>query len=409
MTRHVLTLIWNRKRATGLILVELVACFVVLCAVATMGYDVLNRLRQPLGFEMERRWEVEIGGIPFFGLEGEEEARVNAMVQDMRRTVADLPEVEDAALVFNSPLAGSRSITSTSIEGLTLTMDQVMVEPAAREVLELELVAGRWLAEGDELLDFSPAVVTRGLVRSLFGDADPIGQMLPITERDGTPREVDGPEDLRRIVGVVAAYRRDGRLGDADPHAVFSVNREKKDYIALSNIVFTVAPGTPRAFEERLLTVLRGINPEWNYSVESYDDRQAEARTQALMPLLLSGIVAGFLIVMVGLGLVGVLWQAVIRRTREMGLRRALGATDGGVRGQIIAELLALTSVAVILGSALFFQAPLLGMTGSIGYPVLVLAAVTSAAALAAFVTLCGLYPSWLATRVEPARALQYE
>jgi putative ABC transport system permease protein len=409
MTRHVLKLIWNRKRANGLILVELVACFVVLCAVTTMGLDALNRWRQPLGFAMERRWEVEIDGIPFLDVSDEEEARLGEMIRDMRRAVADRPEVEQAALVFNSPLAGSRSITATTIAGRTINMDQVVVDPVAGEVLQLELVAGRWLEEGDELRDFTPVVITRDLARTLFGDDGPMGQLMPFTERDGTLREVDGPEDIRRIVGLVSAYRRDGRLGDPTSHAAFSVNRSGRDYTTWSNIVFTVAPGTPRAFEETLLAVLRGIEPDWNYTVESYADRQDERRLETLMPLLLASIVAGFLIVMVGLGLVGVLWQAVIRRTREMGLRRALGATNEGVRGQIIAELLGLTAVAVALGALLFFQAPLLGMTGSIGYPVLVLAAVASAALLSVFVIVCGLYPSWLATRIEPARALQCE
>jgi len=409
MTRHVMTLIWNRKRANGLILVELLACFIVLCAVFSAGLDMARRWQYPLGFDITDRWEVDVSGANFFALEDEEAEQATESFRQLRRAVGDLPMVEQATLVFNAPLSHMSSITETLLEGQRVRMQQVYLEPEALEVLGLEMVAGRWLERGDELLEFTPVVIDQDMGRRLFGGDDPLGQLLPTIDRDGQVEEADSPEDIRRIVGMVSAYRKEGRLGDDRIHAALALNRKGRDYTAVSNIVFKVSPGTPRAFEEQLLATLRGINPDWNYNVMSYGDKQADRQLQQLMPLILAGVVAGFLIIMVGLGLVGVLWQAVIRRTREMGLRRALGATDRGVRGQIITELMALTMVAVALGTVLFLQAPLLGLTGTIGYPVLILAVVLAMVVLASFVAICGLYPSWLATRVEPARALQYE
>ncbi len=409
MTRHVMKLIWNRKRANGLIRVELLAGLIVLCAVLTTGLDMLHRWQFPLGFETTDCWEVGISGFGYFDLEDEEAAAATETFKELRRAVADLPMVEQAALVFNAPLSDMSSITATTINGQEVHMQQVYLEPEAREVFRFDLVAGRWLEKGDGLLDHTPVVIDQDLARQLFPGENPLGKLLPLIDREGNPAEAKGPEDIRRIVGLVSAYRKDGRLGDSHTHAVMVPNRAEESYLSISNIDFRVAPGTSGAFEEQLLATLRGINPEWNYNVESYAYRVADRELQQLMPLILVGVLAGFLIIMVGLGLVGVLWQAVIRRTREMGLRRALGATDHGVRRQIIAELMALTLVAVALGSILFFQAPLLGLTGSIGYPVLILAALIAAIVLAAFVAVCGLYPSWLATRVDPARALQYE
>jgi len=409
MTRHVMKLIWNRKRSNGLILVELLACFIVLCAVLTTGLDMLRRWQVPMGFEVTDCWEVQISGGSLFALEGEEAEAAAETVMELRRAVANLPAVEQAALVFNAPLSEMSSITTTRIDGQAIRMQQVYLEPEARGVFKFDLVAGRWLEPGDGLLDFTPVVIDRDLGRRLFPGENPLGKLLPLVDREGNAKEAEGPEDIRRIVGLVSAYRKNGRLGETDIHAVMVPNRIEQSYLTVSNIDFRVAAGTSGAFEEQLLATLRGINPDWNYTVESYAYRVSDRQIQQLMPLILAGVLAGFLIIMVGLGLVGVLWQAVTRRTREMGLRRALGATDHGVRCQIIAELMALTLVAVALGSILFFQAPLLGLTGSIGYPVLILAAVIAAVVLAAFVAVCGLYPSWLATRVDPARALQYE
>ena len=125
--------------------------------------------------------------------------------------------------------------------------------------------------------------------------------------------------------------------------------------------------------------------------------------------ILILGLVAGFLIVMVGLGLVGVLWLSVTRRTAELGLRRAMGASGVSVRWQIVGELWALTAIAVTVGSAIYLQLPLLGAQFDFGWPEYLGGAALATLFIYAFVTFCGLYPAWLATRVQPAAALQYE
>jgi putative ABC transport system permease protein len=127
------------------------------------------------------------------------------------------------------------------------------------------------------------------------------------------------------------------------------------------------------------------------------------------VPLFFFGLVASFLILMAGLGLVGVLWQAVTRRTEEMGIRRALGATARRVQWQILGELLVLTTAGVLIGSAIFLQMPILQIIGWIPWEAYLLSLGASLLIIYLFVVVCGLYPSWLATRIHPAEALQYE
>ena len=81
-----------------------------------------------------------------------------------------------------------------------------------------------------------------------------------------------------------------------------------------------------------------------------------------LLPLIAAGIVAGFLMLMVVLGLTGVLWQNVTQRTREIGLRRAKGASRPYIYGQILGELMVMTTMAVLLGAVLLAHVPFLNL-----------------------------------------------
>jgi putative ABC transport system permease protein len=121
------------------------------------------------------------------------------------------------------------------------------------------------------------------------------------------------------------------------------------------------------------------------------------------------GLIAGFLLVMVALGLTGVLWQNVTQRTKEIGLRRAKGATAHRIHRQIVGELLLLASLALAVGVAIVLQFPLLDLVGPVPPAVLTTSLLVSIAAIYLLSAVCGWYPSRLATRIQPAEALHYE
>jgi putative ABC transport system permease protein len=136
-------------------------------------------------------------------------------------------------------------------------------------------------------------------------------------------------------------------------------------------------------------------------------------RNDYLMPLAVLSVIAGFLLLMVILGVSGVVWQSVTVRLREFGLRRAAGASGGSVRRQVFAEMAVMTSFAVVAGVALVGQVPFLPLPRDL---VVILApgayvgAIALAAAAIYCLTLaCGWYPSRLASRIPPADALRYE
>lgn len=408
MTRHLFKLVWNRKRTSGLAFVEILVSFLVLCVLLTAGLRYAELWRRPLGYDVRDVWEVYVGGLNFFRLEGADRVAAREGMQRLRRAVEELPEVEAACIMDNTPYSGATFNSSTSVDGQLVRMMRSNANPSARDVLGLQLVHGRWLAEGDAALDWTPLVVNRALARLLCGEEDPLGHMIPVVESDGTPREPTRRSERRRIVGVLSDYRKDGELAPS-PNVAFSIVTYDSTSWLPAWILMRLRPGTPRAFEEELVRTLRHAAPQWNYDVTDLSDRRRATIRNRLIPLAVGAVVGVFLILTVGLGLVGVLWQSVIRRTQEMGLRRAVGATGIGVRAQIVGELLALTTLAVALGALLYLQIPFLGLVPGIGYAVLVPAVALAAAGIYGFVALCGLYPGWLATRIEPAAALQHE
>src|SRR5204863_9020007 len=124
-------------------------------------------------------------------------------------------------------------------------------------------------------------------------------------------------------------------------------------------LVMRVRPGVPAAFEQTLTRRLHAIAPDFTVRVAHMDSMRTRMNRLFLSPAIVGSIVAAFLIVMVFLGLSGVLWLNVTRRTREIGLRRALGASGWSVHRQILIEVTLLSTLALLIGVVLVAQLPI--------------------------------------------------
>src|SRR5262249_20592314 len=126
------------------------------------------------------------------------------------------------------------------------------------------------------------------------------------------------------------------------------------------NVLIKVRPGTTAALQERLIKRMQAAAPDWSFEVTPLADMRSSAIQFALVPLAAVGLVAAFLMLMVALGLLGVLWQSVTQRTREIGLRRAKGAARANVRRQILGEIAVMATLALLAGVLVAIQFPLL-------------------------------------------------
>jgi putative ABC transport system permease protein len=413
MIRHVFKLAWNRRRANGLILVELIGSFLVLCGVLTFVVYLLDQWRRPMGFDYDNVWHVGIDSGPYTPLSEESKRTVHDRVARLVQEVRSLPEVERLSTYdYNVPFGHSTAATLNYVRGVRTQVELSETDAELKDVLGLEVIAGRWLEPGDGDLNWVPLVITQNYAELLYGNEDPVGRELLEYKKDGTLQQPDEDDGVKRIVGVVQNIRRASQCAPAPlseflarPTVVESVSKTFPPVALL----LKVKPGTTAAFEEKVLRLAHGVAPDWKFEATTLDEARRGVLRDTWMPLLMSGLVAGFLIIMVGMGLVGVLWQTVARRTRELGLRRALGATAAAVRWQVLGELLALTTGAVVVGALVFLQLPILKVFTQAGFNVYLIGLAIGMLVLYPFVVLCGLYPSWLATRVHPVQALQHE
>jgi putative ABC transport system permease protein len=401
--RHLFRLVWNRKRSSALIFAEMLVCFLVLCAVGTGVAFMLDNWHRPRGFEYRDTWHVQVGSWQYYRAPQEQRRDV---LQGLRRVLEEarqLQGVEAAALMDNSPYSTSTSSWTFDIAGQEM---DVQFGPATDDLpraLGLRLLAGRWFGEGDRGLGWVPVVISRNLALARFGNAAPLGERLR------TRADADSTRTDFRVVGVFQDYRRHGEVLAAPFVGYYPARMDDIADLPPRELLVRVRPGTTASFERELLTSLQRVVPTWSLRADTLEHEREVRLRFYLLPLVILATLAGFLVLMVGFGLTGVLWQNVTRRTAELGLRRALGATSRAVQRQVLGEVLMIAALAMGLGALLFVQLPILRVLDFLPARVYVYGLAEAVALLFGLVALCGLYPSWMATRVQPAAALQHD
>jgi putative ABC transport system permease protein len=399
MTRHLLKLVWNRKGTNLLLMVEIFFSFLVLFAVVTLGFFYLENYRHPLGYRYEDVWCVKVDT----KLAGPWPREAAETVRRLQSTLADLGPVEAAAPAFSAPYENASWTSGYTVDGKVYDFELNVVGDAFGDVLDMEVLRGRFFSHEDDGAAWSPVLINERMAQGVFGAEDPVGRIIPQDKHsDGTLR----PE--MRVIGVFRDYRQHGEYSVLT-HYVLHRQTETADIPKPRVLLVKVRPGTTAAFEETLLARLQATAKDWSFTVKPLAEMRASNHRERLAPVMAFGLVAGFLLLMVALGLTGVLWQSVTQRTREIGLRRAKGATARRIHAQILGEIVVMTSFALALGVAVVVQFPLLDLLGYVRPGVFATSLAISIVALYVVTVACGYYPSRMATRVQPAEALHYE
>lgn len=400
MFRHLLKLAWNRKRANALLMVEVFACFLVVLAVTTAAFAMAARYRVPTGHRSTDVWAVEMQPLgPRTQLGTPADTRFTRTLVDVVRAAESDPRVRAVAVASLAPYSSSNDVVTWTHEGTPLEATSAFASDEFDDVLGLEIERGRWFDDSDDGRSWLPVVIDRALAERAFGSADPIGRTI------STPRE--GP--AWRVVGVVRHYRQNGEFS-APSGAVFQrTTPATASPFAARTMLLAVEPGTPAQFEESLVTRVQPIAREWQFSVRRLERSRADYMRTRLVPLAIGAVVAVFLVLTVLLGIFGVLWQNVTRRTAEFGLRRALGASAADIHRQVVLEALLMAGFGLAGGVAVGFQLPWIEPLSFVPRSLLMAAIAVSVLVLVALTGACGLYPGWTATRVEPADALHHE
>lgn len=398
MFKHLFKMIWNRKRENALVLIELVTAFLVIFFIAAEAAHNWWLYRQPLGFEYQDTYEIRIGG-----LAGDWSEQDGESLHQVLGAVRSHDLVEWAHVAHMGPFRNWQWTSDVTHDGRVVDSMFNQFTDGAPQDLGVELVEGRWFDETDAANPDRVVLINERLRAQLFGDENPIG--VDIRNRS---EHTENPEIGYRVIGVFRDFRQRGELAELRNYTIGRFPIEDKEQRALTMLV-KVQPGLDAGIEEDLQSLIQGIARNWVVTVTSLESLKRIQNREVILPLTVAGLVAGFLLLMVAFGLFGVLWQNVTRRTDELGLRRAVGATRHRIYRQIVGEILVLALLAVAAGSLIGIQFPMLGTFSALNWQSAIEALLVGGALIGALCLVCALYPAWLASKRSPADALHYE
>jgi predicted permease len=383
-----------------------VALSLVLLLGAGLLFGTLRNIRaQDLGFATE--------GVERFRVSTPESRYdVHATIrffEELERRVEALPEVAAVGSAFGAPLGRGRIHTSVVFPDRPpvdpADQPDMSVRPATPGYLAamgLTLVRGRWFTDQDRQENEPVVVINQAAARAFWPDEDPLGQPLQLSISWGFD---DDP--VRTIVGVVGDARSFSATEPDDPTAYMPNAQFGVD---VAYVTMRLARGARTA-----LPAARAILSEMDpalavVDVERMEDVVAEELAPTRFYLTLIGVFSLLALVLAAVGLYGVVAYSVSRRTREIGIRVALGARAEEVVRMVVRDGVAPALIGVVVG----LVAALLGgrVLASLLYGVepgdpATMASVT--AILLVVVLVATFVPARRASKVPPSEALRLE
>ena len=316
-----------------------------------------------------------------------------------------LPGVRSAAAGSGLPTLGWGSLRGTDIEGQPemppglrpdIPCDTVSTEYF--QTLGIPLMAGRGFNQQDRTSAAPVAIVNQAFAREFFSRQNPIGKHVGRRSPPGVWRE---------IIGVVGNVRQLGPSQEESPEIYIPYQQEPNEDV---NLVLRTATG-PLGLVAPVKAAVQAVDPAQPvYDAATMDQRLSESMAPQRFNALLVGVFALAALGLAGVGIFGVLAYSVARRTSEIGVRVALGASRAQVMRLVVGEGLRLCGLGVVLGLA--GSVPLTRLLGGVLFGVGPSDPVALAAASAALVLVAVLacyIPARRALSVDPMTALRHD
>ena len=394
----------GRRLRKALAIAE-IACSVVLLAGTILVARSFQALRHvPLGFDIDHRVEVSL---PLPRIRYQRDADVSRFYQQVTEKVRALPGVMDATTTHVLPLSGgSFGVSFQTVEGNASSEDFHDVDLRLSDAhylsaLNIPLLRGRFIADTDRGETAPVCVINKAMAEKYWPDKDPIGQLIVLTRND-----VNGEKKPRRIVGVVADVR--GRINEDPPPAVY-VPYAQMAFFNMEVLVHT--RDSVAAVRKSVSAVLQTIDPDQPIrSVHTFSNALPGALADWTVAITLLGGLAALAVLLTTLGLFAVIAYMVKEKTREIGIRMAIGATQASVRNLVLKQ----TGWLAVIGAGIGIFLSIISsrFLGSLIYGVHRTDPLTFAVviALLAGLALAASYiPARRAMRVDPILALRDE
>ena len=399
----------GRSRARGLLIVTQTALAVMLLVGAGLLARSFAHLRSvDLGFDTA---QVQAFSISLPETRYQTPASRAQFVEDLLGRVRQRPGVESAGAVFGLPLSPfGFVITTRELDGRLLEdreQDRLALHirvatPGYFRTMGMRIVKGRAFDGRDRVGAPLVVILSESAAQLLWPGADPLGRHVVVGTHLGQDEARAGGE----VVGVVPDVRHRGPGKPAGPTLYAAHAQAPVDFVS---VVARTREDSPSALVGLLRADLAALDPDIPmFRVRTMEQLASDAVAQPRLYMVLLAVFAATAVLLAGLGLYGVLAQAVGQRTREIGIRMAVGAERRSVVLLVMSQggRLGLVGIVVGLAGAALASRALSGLLFGVRPVDLPTYTVVGLALLA-----IALFASWLparrASRVDPVRALR--
>jgi len=402
----------SRGLRSALVVVEVSLAFVLLCGAGLLIRSFFKLQQVDTGFDSTN---VVTAWLPISPKRFTDVTQLTTYLHQIVDRVGAMPGVRDVALTSAGPMQGWGYGMYFQIVGKKAPDPAKrpvcyfkMVSPSYFRALGMHLKRGRFLSEHDVNGAAPAGVINETMAKKYFGNEDPVGQHLLIGQIQFGKGE-PGTDIPWEVVGVVADEKLAGLSAENDKSPGVYVPIEQSPQIYQGLVIRTV--NDVRLLERALPVALHEIDSNQTLlQLETLDDTKARSVGEQRLRSVLLGVFGGMALLLSAMGLYGVISYSVVQRTREIGIRTALGATSGNILWIVLRSGLTLTAIGLVIGFAgsLGVAQALSPMLFEVGKydPVtlcLVVAVLTGMTVLASYI------PARRATRVSPIVALRDE
>jgi len=409
MKLYILKSLLKGKQKRIMLVVELFFSFIAFFLVLSIMTRGINNARISLGFDYTNLYKVDWD----ITAKNNERETMGENVNNIKKYINTYPGVINSGECYssfffiNGYMNPHKPFLGNNIAIPGGQVNQMLAGDELAEILDLEILTGRWFAIEDNAAKNRPVVLTKNLKERMFGNSNALGEIVNYCGQQC------------KVVGICNNLKHKGDYTKPD-YTLFIRNISEKEnlqyetWMCMSgsncgeSFFMKCHADLPGSFFPDLVRKVAVNYPGYNLKIKPMQEIRQDYIRRTWAPLIAVLSIIMVLFINVLFGLFGVLWYNISQRKSEIGLRIAAGANKGHIYRQFIEEMLLLATLAIVPGILIAMQISIFDLFNMATH-VYVIAMLIAAFIIYMLVTLCALLPAAQAVKIQPAIALYEE